>query len=120
MPRPQSPIETSRMAGFLRFFRKAIAHLRNFSDVGPQGGVRWLALSQPEHRMHHETPLIGTIVVGLVDAFISGTLAQRLRVSPVAGYLPAGISVGPFTPGFVTDCELAMEMAELGHTLMIF
>src|SRR3546814_11233853 len=113
MPRPQSPIETSRMAGFLRFFRKAIAHLSNFSDVGPQGGVRWLALSQPEHRMHHETPLIGTIVVGLVVAFIFGALAPRLRASPVAGYLLAGISVGPFPPGFVAAPELALELAEL-------
>src|SRR3546814_6499914 len=120
MPRPQSPIETSRMAGSGRFFGKAIAHRSNFSDVGPQGGVRWLALSKPEHRMHHETPLIGTIVVGLVVAFIFGALAQRLRVSPVAGYLFAGVAVGPFTPGFVADRELALELAELGVILLMF
>src|SRR3546814_6584824 len=70
--------------------------------------------------MHHETPLIGTIVVGLVVAFIFGALAQRLRVSPVAGYLLAGIAVGPFTPGFVADRELALELAELGVILLMF
>lgn len=70
--------------------------------------------------MHHETPLIGTIVVGLVVAFIFGALAQRLRVSPVAGYLFAGVAVGPFTPGFVADRELALELAELGVILLMF
>src|SRR5690606_14890747 len=68
----------------------------------------------------HHTPLIGTIVAGLVVAFLMGALAHRLRVSPVAGYLFAGVIVGPFTPGFVADAGLANELAELGVILLMF
>ena len=53
--------------------------------------------------MPHDTPLISTIVVGLSLAFVLGTLAQRLRLSPLVGYLVAGVLVGPHTPGFVVD-----------------
>ncbi len=70
--------------------------------------------------MPHHTPLIGTIVAGLVVAFFMGAIAHRLRVSPVAGYLFAGIIVGPFTPGFVADVSLANELAELGVILLMF
>lgn len=70
--------------------------------------------------MPHHTPLIATIVVGLVAAFIMGALAHRLRVSPVAGYLFAGVLVGPFTPGFVADAALANELAEMGVILLMF
>ena len=69
--------------------------------------------------MHH-TPLITTIVAGLVLAFVFGSLAQRLRVSPLVGYLIAGVAVGPFTPGFVADQALAAELAEIGVILLMF
>jgi monovalent cation:H+ antiporter-2, CPA2 family len=61
--------------------------------------------------MPHHTPLIATIVAGLVIAFIMGALAHRLKVSPVAGYLFGGVLIGPFTPGFVADGNLAAELA---------
>ena len=70
--------------------------------------------------MPHHTPLVGTIVAGLVAAFILGALAHRLRVSPIAGYLLAGVLVGPFTPGFVADMNLAAELAEIGVILLMF
>ena len=70
--------------------------------------------------MPHHTPLIATIVAGLVCAFFLGALAHRLRVSPIAGYLLAGVLVGPFTPGFVADAGLAAELAELGVILLMF
>ena len=70
--------------------------------------------------MPHHTPLLATIVAGLVVAFILGALAYRLRVSPIAGYLLAGVLVGPFTPGIVADTELAAELAELGVILLMF
>lgn len=69
--------------------------------------------------MHH-TPLIATIVAGLVIAFVMGSLAHKLKVSPIAGYLLAGIIVGPFTPGFVADGNLAAELAEIGVILLMF
>ena len=53
--------------------------------------------------MHHHTPLISTIVVALVLAFVLGALANRFRISPLVGYLLAGVLIGPFTPGFVAD-----------------
>lgn len=70
--------------------------------------------------MPHHTPLIATIVAGLVVAFIMGALAHRLRVSPVAGYLFAGVIIGPFTPGYVADADLATELAEIGVILLMF
>jgi CPA2 family monovalent cation:H+ antiporter-2 len=69
--------------------------------------------------MHH-TPLIATIVAGLVIAFIMGSIAHKLKVSPIAGYLLAGIMVGPYTPGFVGDGDLAAELAEIGVILLMF
>ena len=70
--------------------------------------------------MHHATPLITTIVGGLVLAFILGMLANKLRISPLVGYLLAGVLAGPFTPGFVADTKLAPELAELGVILLMF
>ncbi|WP_129992296.1 MULTISPECIES: YbaL family putative K(+) efflux transporter [unclassified Rahnella] len=70
--------------------------------------------------MHHSTPLITTIVGGLVLAFLLGMLANRLRISPLVGYLTAGVLAGPFTPGFVADTSLAPELAEIGVILLMF
>ena len=70
--------------------------------------------------MHHTTPLITTIVGGLVLAFFLGMLAHKLRISPLVGYLLAGVLAGPFTPGFVADTNLAPELAELGVILLMF
>src|SRR6186713_2794932 len=70
--------------------------------------------------MAHNTPLISTFVAGLVLALIFGTLAQRLRISPLVGYLLAGVLMGPFTPGYVADQHLANELAEIGVILLMF
>lgn len=70
--------------------------------------------------MHNSTPLITTIVGGLVLAFLLGMLANRLRISPLVGYLAAGVLAGPFTPGFVADVSLAPELAEIGVILLMF
>ena len=70
--------------------------------------------------MHHDTDLINIVAVGLGIAFILGALANRLRLSPLVGYLAAGVLVGPFTPGFVADQALANQLAELGVMLLMF
>ncbi|MGY1410102.1 MULTISPECIES: YbaL family putative K(+) efflux transporter [unclassified Luteimonas] len=70
--------------------------------------------------MPHDTDLISIIAVGLAVAFVLGALANRLRMSPLVGYLVAGIIVGPFTPGFVADQELANQLAEIGVMLLMF
>ncbi|MFX6019264.1 cation:proton antiporter, partial [Acinetobacter baumannii] len=60
------------------------------------------------------------MVGGLVLAFIFGTLDHRLKMPPLIGYLVAGIAIGPFTPGFVGDADLAQELAEIGVILLMF
>ena len=70
--------------------------------------------------MPHDTPLISTIVGGLVLAFILGAIANRLRLPPLVGYLVAGVLAGPHTPGFVADQSLAPELAEIGVILLMF
>lgn len=70
--------------------------------------------------MIHATPLIATIAAGIGLAFIFGVIAHRLRVSPLIGYLIAGVVIGPFTPGYVADQELATELAEIGVILLMF
>lgn len=70
--------------------------------------------------MPHHTPLIATIVTGLALAFVFGALANRIRLSPLVGYLVAGIAIGPFTPGFIADQDLANELAEIGVILLMF
>ncbi len=70
--------------------------------------------------MPHHAPLIAAIVGGIVLAFVLGAIAHRLRISPLVGYLLAGVVVGPFTPGFVADQNLVAELAEIGVILLMF
>ena len=68
----------------------------------------------------HEPALITTIAFGLALAFVFGVIARRLHIPPIVGYLVAGVAVGPFTPGFVADEELAAQLAEIGVILLMF
>jgi CPA2 family monovalent cation:H+ antiporter-2 len=70
--------------------------------------------------MPHHTSLIAMLVFGFVLAFVLGALANRLRLSPLVGYLLAGVLAGPFTPGFVGDAEIAPQLAEIGVILLMF
>ncbi|HET8817987.1 MAG TPA: cation:proton antiporter, partial [Xanthomonadaceae bacterium] len=70
--------------------------------------------------MPDHTSLIALLVAGFVLAFIFGALAHRLKVSPLIGYLLAGIIAGPYTPGFVVDVDLASQLAEVGVILLMF
>lgn len=68
----------------------------------------------------HNTPLITTLVASFAWAFVAGLVAQRLKISPIVGYLFAGIMVGPFTPGIVSNLTLSNELAEIGVILLMF
>jgi len=68
----------------------------------------------------HADSLILTLVGGFVLAFVFGMIANRLKLSPLVGYLVAGIAVGPHTIGFVADQELAPQLAEIGVILLMF
>jgi CPA2 family monovalent cation:H+ antiporter-2 len=70
--------------------------------------------------MLNYTPLITILVCGFSLAFIFGYLAHRLKISPIVGYLLAGILIGPSTPGYVANPELVHELAEIGVILLMF
>ncbi len=64
--------------------------------------------------------LITTLVAAIVLAFVFGFVAQRLKLSPLVGYLLAGVAVGPYTPGFEANIELALQLSEIGIILLMF
>lgn len=68
----------------------------------------------------HELHVLTTFAGGLAAALILGYLAHRLKLSPIVGYLLAGIAVGPFTPGFVAHQEIAKQFAGIGVILLLF
>jgi CPA2 family monovalent cation:H+ antiporter-2 len=70
--------------------------------------------------MLHVPPLVSTIAIGLVLAFAFGVLVHRFKLPPLIGYLLAGIVIGPFTPGFVADQNIAIQLAEVGVILLMF
>jgi CPA2 family monovalent cation:H+ antiporter-2 len=70
--------------------------------------------------VHGEAPLIELIAIGLALAFIGGYIAVRLKLSPIIGYLLAGVVIGPYTPGFVEDAHLAAQLEEIGVILLMF
>jgi CPA2 family monovalent cation:H+ antiporter-2 len=70
--------------------------------------------------MPHDVSLIVTIAVGFGLALIFGFIAAHLRMPPLVGYLFAGILMGPMTPGFVGDVNLAKQLAEIGVMLLMF
>lgn len=70
--------------------------------------------------MPHDLDLILTLTVGLGVALLLGFVTERLRLSPIVGYLLAGVVVGPFTPGFVAHGALSTQLAELGVILLLF
>jgi monovalent cation:H+ antiporter-2, CPA2 family len=70
--------------------------------------------------MPHEAELITTIAASLGLAMVMGYIASRVKMPPMAGYLLAGIIIGPATPGFVANVGLASQLAEIGVMLLMF
>ncbi|MHC1699018.1 MAG: cation:proton antiporter [Geobacteraceae bacterium] len=68
----------------------------------------------------HEFHILTTVAGSLAAALILGYITQRLGMSPIVGYLLAGIAVGPHTPGFVADHDTAEQFAEIGVILLMF
>src|SRR4028119_2023396 len=68
----------------------------------------------------HDLPLITTIAAAFTAAWVLGIITQRLKLSPIVGYLLAGVVIGPYTPGFVGDVGLATQLAEVGVILLMF
>jgi CPA2 family monovalent cation:H+ antiporter-2 len=70
--------------------------------------------------MPHEAPLITTMAAAFASAWLLGVVAQKIGLSPIVGYLLAGVVIGPYTPGFVGDAALAAQLAEIGVVLLMF
>lgn len=70
--------------------------------------------------MDHNVTLITTIASGFCMALILGFIAERLRIPALVGYLVAGILIGPATPGFVADVQIASQLSEIGVMLLMF
>lgn len=68
----------------------------------------------------HDFPLISTLAIGFTAAWLLGLLTQKLRLSPIVGYLLAGVLIGSHTPGFEADENLAHQLAEVGVILLMF
>lgn len=68
----------------------------------------------------HNLDLILTLTGGLAAALVCGYITHRLKLSPIVGYLLAGIVVGPHTPGFIANQGLAEQFAEIGVILLLF
>src|SRR5688572_10866870 len=67
-----------------------------------------------------EMELILTLVGGLSAALVFGYITQRIGLSPLVGYLLAGVVIGPYTPGFVANAALAEQLANVGVILLMF
>src|SRR5262245_25094403 len=70
--------------------------------------------------MPHDTPLLTLLAAAFAAAWLLGLLARKLHLSPIVGYLLAGVVIGPHTPGFVGDVALASQLAEVGVVLLMF
>lgn len=70
--------------------------------------------------MHNDFALLLNLAASLVLALIFGLITEKLRLSPIVGYLLAGFMLGPQTPGMVADPKMAAELAEIGVVLLMF
>jgi K+:H+ antiporter len=61
-----------------------------------------------------------TLFVSLAAALALGAVANRLRLAPMIGYVAAGLIVGPFTAGLVTDQAEILALADIGVALLMF
>ena len=68
----------------------------------------------------HGTSLILTIALSFGLALALGFVAAKLRLPAIAGYLLAGVIIGPATPGVVADVSVASQLAEIGVMLLLF
>src|SRR6478672_5502163 len=85
-----------------------------------ESGLRHRRACVKRSRTMHLPPLVTTIAAAFTAAWVLGLITQRLRLSPIVGYLLAGVAIGPHTPGFVGDAALAGQLAELGVILLMF
>ena len=70
--------------------------------------------------MEHGTSWLGASLVYLGAAVLAVPLARLLGLGSIIGYLGAGIAIGPWGLGLVTDAQAMLHFAEFGVVLMLF
>lgn len=84
------------------------------------GTLRPMPIVYPPILAALDYPLLTTIAAGFAGAWLLGLLTHRLGLSPIVGYLLAGVLIGPHTPGFIGDVDAAQQLAEVGVILLMF
>ncbi|MGE3073526.1 MAG: cation:proton antiporter [Dehalococcoidia bacterium] len=67
-----------------------------------------------------EFSLLTSIAIALGLALGGGVFARLIGLSPIVGYLAAGVIISPFTPGYDADLDAIRELAELGVIFLMF
>jgi CPA2 family monovalent cation:H+ antiporter-2 len=70
--------------------------------------------------MPYNIKILFILAIGFALASFLGYITQRLKLSPILGYLIAGFAIGPYSPGYVADVTLSEQLAEIGVVLMLF
>ncbi len=64
--------------------------------------------------------IIAILAIALSLACLFGYFSQKLKLSPIIGYLFAGFILGPHCPGFIVDQNISDQLAMIGVTLLMF
>jgi monovalent cation:H+ antiporter-2, CPA2 family len=75
---------------------------------------------QSEKLLDHNITVITTIAAAFIAALCLGFLAEKIKVPALVGYLVAGIVIGPGTPGYIADTNIAAQLSEIGIMLLMF
>jgi len=70
--------------------------------------------------LDHNITVITTIAAAFIAALCLGFLAEKIKVPALVGYLVAGIVIGPGTPGYIADTNVAAQLSEIGIMLLMF
>ncbi len=70
--------------------------------------------------MDHNLGIVLIFTIGFALATFFAYITQRLKLSPILGYLLAGFIIGPYSPGYTANYEIAEQLAEIGVILMLF
>src|SRR5690606_24381850 len=115
-----APHVVSRLRAGNRAKRRLVPPRRRRRPCRRRSGYALWRCGREQGCMEDKYALITTLVAAIVLAFVFGFIAQRLRLSPILGYLFAGLAVGPHTPGFTGDTEFALQLSEIGVILLMF
>jgi len=68
----------------------------------------------------HDYQLLYILAIGFAFALTFGFITQKFGLSSIVGYLLAGFLIGPHTPFFQADYNLAFQLSEAGVILLMF